>query len=119
MRMWPKTLAAFLATAVLAAPLHADVVPAKKARAAGDAAKVEHRLVSLGVDGATARASAGGLTASELRFFAESPARLQPMGAQQDMFTGSTVNMWFESVGGVCFLAAGFGTAYYMIHNRE
>jgi hypothetical protein len=119
MRMWRNTLAAFLATAVLAGPLYADVVPARKAKARGDAAKVEQRLVSLGVDAATARESAGTLTASELRFFADAPGRIQPMGAQQDLFTGSAVNMWFESVGGVVFLAAGFGTAYYMIHNRE
>ena len=118
MRIWQKSAAAFLALCVVAAPLSADVVPARKAKADKDAAAVEQRLVALGVDASAARTSADQLTPSELRFFATDSQRLQPVG-QQDMFAGQTVNMWFESIGGACFLAAGLGLAYYMVHNNE
>jgi hypothetical protein len=111
-------LAALLALGVFAAPLYADVVPARKAKADKDAAAVETRLVDLGVDSAAAKASAERLTPSELRFFAADTGRLQPVG-QQDMFSGQTVNMWYESLGGAALLAGGFGLAYYMIHNNE
>ena len=47
-----------------------------------------------------------------------STSKLHPVG-QQDMFAGQTVNLWFESVGGAVMLAAGLGTGYYMLHNRE
>jgi hypothetical protein len=110
--------AALLALGVFGAPLYADVVPARKAKADKDAAAVENRLVDLGVDAAAAKASAEKLTPSELRFFAADTARLQPVG-QQDMFSGQTVNMWYESIGGAALLAGGFGLAYYMIHNNE
>lgn len=69
----------------------ADVVPARKAKADRDAAKVEVRLAALGVDTATAKSSAENLTPSELQFFAEDPSRLQNVG-------GLT---WYEFLGGV------------------
>jgi hypothetical protein len=118
MRMWQKSAAALVTLCVFAAPLSADVVPARKAKADRDAATIEQRLVDLGVDAATAKSSAGSLTPSELRFFATDTERLQPVG-QQDMFSGQTVNMWFESIGGAAFLAGGLGLAYYMVHNNE
>ena len=58
----------------------ADVVPARKAGADRDAAAVEQRMVALGVDTSTAKAGAGGLTPSELRFFAEDSSRLNAVG---------------------------------------
>jgi len=118
MRIWQKSAAAIVTLCVFAAPLHADIVPARKAKADRDAAVVETRLVALGVESAAAKASADRLTPAELRFFAADTERLQPVG-QQDMFAGQTVNMWFESIGGACFLAGGLGLAYYMIHNNE
>lgn len=118
MRTWHKTAAALVALCIFAAPLRADVVPARKAKADKDAAAVENRLVSIGVDSAAAKASANRLTPSELRFFASDTARLQPVG-QQDMFSGQTVNLWYESLAGAAFLAGGFGLAYYMVHNNE
>jgi hypothetical protein len=118
MRNWRKSVAAFLALCVFAAPACADVVPARKAKADRDAAKVEERLVSLGAGETEAKSSAGSLTPSELKYFAADTARCQPVG-QQDMFAGQTVNMWWESVVGAGFLALGFGAAYYMIHNNE
>jgi len=118
MRTWTMTGAAFLALSVISAPLFADVVPARKAKADRDAAAVEQRLVTLGMNAGAARGSADRLTPSELRFFATDTSKLHPVG-QQDMFAGQTVNLWFESVGGAVMLAAGLGTGYYMLHNRE
>jgi hypothetical protein len=69
----------------------ADVVPPRKAKADKDAAAVETRLASIGVDSTTARSSADHLTPSELRFFAEDPSRIQNVG-------GLT---WYEVLGGV------------------
>lgn len=117
MRMVQKTAAA-LAFCVFAAPLYADIVPARKAKADRDAAAVEERLVALGVDAASAKSSADKLSPSELSFFASDPLRVQSVG-QQDMFAGQSVNLWYESLGGAAMLAAGLGLAYYMIHNNE
>ncbi len=69
----------------------ADVVPPRKAKADKDAAKVESRLASLGVDSAAARSGAERLTPAELHFFAEDPSRIQNVG-------GLT---WYEILGGV------------------
>jgi hypothetical protein len=73
----------------------ADVVPARKAKTDRDAAAVENRLASLGVDSMSAKASAERLTPSELRYFAEDSSRLQNVG-------GLT---WGEAMGGGVFLA--------------
>ena len=118
MRIWQTSAAALLALCIAAAPVSADVVPARKAKADRDAAAVEQRLVTLGVAADSAKTSADRLTSAELQFFASDPDRLQPVG-QQDMFAGQTVNMWWESLGGAAFLAGGLGLAYYMVHNNE
>jgi hypothetical protein len=118
MRIWQRSAATLVTLCVFAAPLSADVVPARKAKADRDAAKVEERLVALGVDASAAKENAERLTPSELRFFAADTDRVQSVG-QQDMFSGQTVNMWFESLAGAAFLAGGVGLAYYMVHNNE
>jgi hypothetical protein len=69
----------------------ADVVPPRKAKADKDAAKVELRLASLGVDSAAARTGAENLTPAELQFFAEDPSRIQAVGGLS----------WYEVLGGV------------------
>jgi opacity protein-like surface antigen len=69
----------------------ADVVPPRKEKAGRDAASVEARLATLGVDAATAKASAERLTSDELRYFSEDPSRIQTVG-------GLT---WYEVLGGV------------------
>src|SRR5688572_5084182 len=69
----------------------ADIVPARKAKADRDAAKVEVRLATLGVDSATAKSSAENLSPTELSFFAEDSSRIQNVG-------GIT---WYEFLGGV------------------
>ena len=88
------TLASFAVAIVLVLQpglAQADVVPARKAKADRDAAAVEKRLATIGVDAATARTSAEMLTPSELRFFAEDSSRIQSVG-------GIT---WYEFLGGV------------------
>jgi len=89
-------LASFLVAALLVARpgiALADVVPARKAKAQRDAAAVESRMASLGVDSSTAKAGTEHLTPSELSFFAEDPSRLQVVG-------GLT---WDEIAGGLVF----------------
>lgn len=88
-----RGLAVVLCALLLARPglAWADVVPPRKAKADQDAAAVENRLASIGVDSASARSSAERLTPSELRFFAEDITRIQPVG-------GIT---WYEFLGGV------------------
>lgn len=81
----------------------ADVVPARKAAAARDAAAVEQRLVTLGLNSSTAKAGTENLTPSELRFFAEDSSRLQVVG-------GLT---WDEMLGGLVF--GGFIALYVVL----
>ena len=82
----------------------ADVAPARKAKADKNAVAVERRLVTIGVDAATAKASAERLTPSELAYFAEDPTRLNNMG-------GLT---WGEWMGGgfLLFLVGGIYFAF-------
>lgn len=112
-----KRTTGLLASAVMIAVLVArpglswgDVVPPRKAKAERDAAAVESRLASIGVDSASARTSAERLTPSELRFFAQDPSRIQPVG-------GIT---WYEFIGGavigVTVALATFLIADHAIH---
>ena len=107
------TLASFAVAAILVIRpglAAADVVPARKAKADKDAAAVEQRLASLGVDSGTAKSSTERLTPSELRFFAEDSSRIQNVG-------GIT---WYEFLGGVVVGAAvalaTFAVADHAIH---
>src|SRR5262245_1320186 len=88
-------LASFAVAALLIARpglASADVVPARKAKADRDAAKVEERLASMGADATAARSSADRLTPGELRYFAEKPERLQNVGGiSWDEFLGGVV----------------------------
>jgi hypothetical protein len=102
----------FLVVAILAfhpAAALADVVPARKAKADRDAAKVEDRMTTLGVDAATAKASAERLTPSELRFFAEDSSRVQAVG-------GLT---WYEVAGGFIIGGAVAAAAYLLAVHAE
>ena len=96
MKHWGRSVSVIMCAILMVRPglAFADVVPARKAKADRDAAAVEKRLASLGVDGATARTSAEKLTPSELHFFAENPSRVQNVG-------GLTGGEW---LGGAVFL---------------
>ena len=96
MKHWGRGITAVVCAVLLARPgvAWADVVPPRKAKAQRDAAVVETRLASIGVDAATARTSAELLTPAELRFFAEDPTRIQNVG-------GLTFGEW---LGGGVFL---------------
>jgi hypothetical protein len=103
---WGRAVSVVVGAALLFHPglAFADVVPARKAKADRDAALVELRLASLGVDGATARTSADKLTPAELRFFAENPSRVQNVGGlTEGEFLGGAVFL-----GLVGFLYFGF-----------
>jgi len=93
---WGRSVSVVVCAILLARPglAFADVVPARKAKADRDAAAVEKRLASLGVDATEARSSAEKLTPAELRFFAQNPSRVQNVG-------GLTEGEW---LGGAVFL---------------
>ncbi|MBI4563687.1 MAG: hypothetical protein HY716_03210 [Planctomycetes bacterium] len=119
MREGCRSLLVILVFAVFAAPLCADVVPARRIVAEAEAAQVADRLASLGVAARTAAERVESLTAAEIEFFASAPRSVQVAGAEQDFFTGQSVNLWYESLGGAFMLATGIGAGFYMISNRE
>ena len=86
----------------------ADVVPARKAKADRDAAKVEERLASIGADASAARSGADRLTPSELRYFAEDPSRVQNVG-------GMT---WGEAAAGTVYLGL-MGFLYFAFVSNQ
>lgn len=104
MRTSGRFLLALFCAALLARPgiASADVVPAKKAKPRNDGAKVEQRLVSLGVPAKEATDCVGSLTASELGFFAADEARVQSVG-------GLSFTEWL--VGGAVIILT--GTIYF------
>ena len=105
-----RIIAAVFCAVLLARPgiAFADVVPARKAKADKDAAAVETRLASIGVDAATARNSADRLTPAELRFFAEDSSRIQAVG-------GLTAGEW---LGGGVFLGL-MGFLYFAFVSNQ
>jgi hypothetical protein len=113
------SLVVLVAFAVFATPLYADVIPSKRAQGAADQARVGDRVSSLGGDTAQAKASAADLTSKDGAFFASHPERVQVVGAQQDMFSGESNNLWFETILGAGWLVAGVGIIAYMLTNNE
>ncbi|MBI2932934.1 MAG: hypothetical protein HYY16_14920 [Planctomycetes bacterium] len=112
-------LVVLMTMSVFAAPLYADVLPSRRPVKTDDTAQVARQIVALGVDGVDARAQAEALTSSETAFFAEHPARIQVVGAQEDIFSGESDNLWYESLIGLGVLGAGLGTIGYMINHND
>ena len=110
MKHWGRGIAAVVVVAMLARPglAWADVVPPRKAKADKNAAAVESRLASLGVDSAAARTGAENLTPSELRYFAEDPTRIQNVG-------GLTFG---EAMGGAVYLGL-MGFLYFAFVSNQ
>ena len=102
--VWMSRLIVALASAGLfTAPLCADVLPTRRIdETSGSAARVEARMVELGVSADAARAQAGQLTGSEAAYFARSPERIQLVGqnAAAGVYGGTADNLWWEWVGG-------------------
>ncbi len=113
------SLIVLMAFAVFATPLYADVIPSRRAKAPTDGAKVAERVATLGVQPAAAKSETVELTASDRAFFAAHPERVQVVGAQQDMFSGESNNLWFETIVGGFWLAIGVGLIAYMMTNNE
>ena len=103
--------ASFVVAATLVAgpgAASADVVPIKKAKAANDAAKVEQRLVSIGVPAKEASTCVGTLTASEAGFFAGDPDRIQSVA-------GIT---WYEFLAG-CAVGGAVALGIFLIADHS
>jgi hypothetical protein len=85
-------------------PVYADVMPTRRVPAEDTApAKVESRLLDLGLGAAEARAQVRDLTGAEARYFAQNPERLQLVG--QEIWAGQSDNLWWEWIGGLALLA--------------
>jgi len=93
-----------VALAVLfSSPLYADVVPTRRP---GDttesSAKVESRLVQLGVSPDAAREQIQKLTDDQTNYFAGNPQRIQLVG--QENWGGQSDNLWWEWLFGILAL---------------
>ena len=108
-----RVLPAFLAVAVVAAPLWADHASSKRKADPANAARVAERLVVLGMDRTAAERQVTVLTDRELAYFAADLSRVQIVGAPQDMWSGGADITWYEAVIGVVMIL-GAGTWIFM-----
>lgn len=111
MRWTARAVVLLTAFCVFAAPAAADVIPSRIETEEDKAAqaKVEHRFAQLGYAPETARLRAQELSLDEAAFFARAPGALRFVGQQgpdegQDIFSGQSYNLWYESVFGVIAL---------------
>ena len=106
-----RLLVAVAVSGLFSAPVYADVIPTRRA---GDttesSAKVESRLVQLGVSADAAKDQIGKLTDEQTHYFAANPERIQLVG--QENWGGQSDNLWWEWVFG---LAALGGVAAFII----
>jgi hypothetical protein len=81
-----------------------DVIPTRRAGDTTDSsAKVESRLVQLGVSADAAKEQIGKLTDDQTHYFAGNPERIQLVG--QENWGGQSDNLWWEWVFGLAALA--------------
>ncbi len=112
-----RSIIVVLMFAVLATPLWADVLPVRRAAATADASRVTERVTAMGVKDAPAHVAA--LTESDRAYFASHPERVQVVGAQDDFFSGSSQNLWYETLAGAGMLAVGMAAIWLMVTNNE
>jgi hypothetical protein len=86
-------------------PLHADVIPSRRAeRDAAAEQAVKSRLQDLGLSKAQIQSEIDGLNPQETAYFAEQPERLQPVGGLY----------WYEFIIGLAVLVA-LGVVYFWV----
>jgi hypothetical protein len=100
-----RLLVAVAMAGLFSSPLYADVIPTRRAGDTTDSsAKVESRLVQLGVSAETAKEQIQKLTDDQTNYFAGNPQRIQLVG--QENWGGQSDNLWWEWVFGLVALAA-------------
>lgn len=91
----------------LAGPLFADVIPSQHATKSDDGAKVQARLVELGVSADEARLRAARLTDEQAAYFARDTDRIRFVG-QSEPFAGQSDNFSEEWIFGIVALTGAF-----------
>jgi hypothetical protein len=100
-----RLLVAFAVASLLSQPLYADVIPTRRAADSSDSsAKVESRLVQLGLTAEAAKDQVRDLTDDQTKYFAAASERIQLVG--QENWGGQSDNLWWEWVFGILALGA-------------
>ncbi len=110
-----RVVSTLTALCLLAQPLCADHVASRRGAARADADQIAGRLAQLGLPAAEAERQVRSLNSEELAYFSRDLSRIQVVGASQDFFSGSSDNLWYESIAGAGFLAAGMGFFFIML----
>src|SRR5687767_925739 len=104
-----RAVSTVTALCLFAQPLFADHVGSRRSTPSADASRLAGRLTELGLSPEAAGQQVSALTAGEIAFFSADPARVQVVGAAQDMFSGESDNLWYETIAGGGFLLFGLG----------
>jgi hypothetical protein len=114
-----RLVVALAVAGLFCAPLHADVIPSRRAaESAGGASRaVESRLIGLGADAEGARAEVDRLTDAETAYFAAAPERIQAVG--QEIWAGQSNNLWWEWIGGIALLTVVVYVIYVFAINND
>jgi len=100
-----RLLVAFAVTGLFAQHLYADVIPSRRTADTSDSsAKVQTRLVALGLTADAARDQVQKLTVEQTKYFASNVDRIQLVG-QGENFGGQSDNLWWEWLFGIAALA--------------
>jgi hypothetical protein len=115
-----RVMAMLVVTAILAGPLHADVIPSRRAGDVSDSsAKIQSRLEQLGVGVDAAKEQVRKLTDDQTRYFAQSPERIQLVGqTDAQNFGGQADNMWWEWLFGIGALVGAGVIIYFAAENH-
>jgi hypothetical protein len=101
-----RLLVAFAVASLLSQPLYADVIPTRRAAdTTTPAAKVESRLVEVGLSADAAKDQVRNLSDDQTKYFAANPERIQLVG-QGENWGGQSDNLWWEWVFGILALGA-------------
>ena len=121
-----RSAALVMILAVFAAPLAADEIPTRlpEEKDAGTVEKVVGQLTRIGLPRPVATAHAKLLPDAALAHYAHAPEALQFVGqtgpqAGEDIFSGQSYNLWYESVIGVIFLGAAAGTIFIQTWGQQ
>ena len=101
-----RLLVAFAVVGLFAQSLYADVIPSRRTADSSDSsAKVQARLVELGLTADAAKDQAQKLTVEQTKYFAANTDRIQLAG-QGENWGGQSDNLWWEWVFGILALGA-------------
>jgi|SRR6185436_3486221 len=100
-----RLLVAFAVVGLFAQSLYADVIPSRRTADTSDSsAKVQARLVELGLTADAAKDQAQKLTVEQTKYFAANTDRIQLAG-QGENWGGQSDNLWWEWLFGIAALA--------------